>query len=384
MATAGRTDPLTPGRGRIDALIVKLAARCNLNCSYCYVYNGADRGFLDRPRFVSDAVFDRTLAAVREYCDRRGRYGMTLIFHGGEPTLIGARRFGELAARAERELGPRLSGLSIQTNATRIDDAWVEVFRRHRVHVGVSLDGPAEVHDAVRVDHQGRGSHAATVAGLARLQEGGVETSVLSVVQPGRAGGPVYAYFRSLGIRQLDFLFPDVSHDDKERLFGGWGQTPVSDFLIPIFDAWFDEDDPDVQVRLFWSLLRMLLGGSGETDHFGNPLMGYLIVETDGAIEALDALRVCEDGIAKSGLNVLHHGFDDLHLALPLVHRAVHEGLPLPTACRACPERRLCGGGYLPHRYSRAQGFDNPSVWCADIRALLGHMRGRIGNAAVA
>src|SRR5262249_3482895 len=156
---------------------------------------------------------------------------------------------------------------------------------------------------------------------------------------------PVYRYFRRLGIRHMDFLLPDVSHDHKERLYGRFGPSPVARYLVPIFDAWFDEDDPEVRVRLFTGLLRLLLGGAGETDQFGNPLMGYLIVETDGAIEALDALRVCEHGMAASGLNVLRQGLDDLHLAMPLVYRAVHEGLPLAATCTACPERCVCGGG---------------------------------------
>jgi uncharacterized protein len=93
---------------------------------------------------------------------------------------------------------------------------------------------------------------------------------------------------------------------------------------------------------------------------------------------------VCEDGIARSGLNVRQLGFDDLALGLPLVHRAVHQGFPLCAHCLACPEREVCGGGYLPHRYARATGFDNPSVWCADILALVAHIRERIGVARAA
>ncbi|HVG38600.1 MAG TPA: hypothetical protein VM870_04895 [Pyrinomonadaceae bacterium] len=112
--------------------------------------------------------------------------------------------------------------------------------------------------------------------------------------------------------------------------------------------------------------------------------MGYLVVETDGSIEALDALRVCEDGIARSSLNVLRNGFDDLHLGLPLVHQLIHQGVPLPAACQICPEKDVCGGGYLPHRYARANGFDNPSVWCADILKLITHIRRRIVEVDVA
>src|SRR5262249_39016036 len=107
----------------------------------------------------------------------------------------------------------------------------------------------------------------------------------------------------------------------------------------------------------------------------GNPLLSYLIVETDGSIEALDVLRVCGDGMTASGLNVLRDGFDDLSRGAPLVHQAVHEGFPLCSTCVACEFARVCGGGSLPHRYARVNAFDNPSAWCADILTLLRHMR---------
>jgi uncharacterized protein len=366
-------DPEAPGL--ISSIILKLAAPCNLNCSYCYVYNHEDQTYRDRPRYISDEVFDATLLAIKRYCGQRSQHSIAVTFHGGEPTLIGSARFDELATRAALVLGPRLESLSIQTNGTLIDDAWVEALRRHKTNVGVSLDGPPQIHDAARVTHAGRGSYRAAVAGLRRLQAGGLDPGVLCVINPAVSGLEVYRHFRKLAIRNMSFLFPDVSHDSKGRFYGDLGPTPVADYLIPIFDDWMKEDDPEIFIRVLWGLLRQLLGGAGETDVFGNPRMAYLVVETDGSIEALDALRVCESGLGKSGLNVLTHGFDDLQLGLPLVHEVVHEGIPLAAQCRVCPEREVCGGGYLPHRYARANGFDNPSVWCADILRLLRHMR---------
>lgn len=363
----------------ISSIVLKLASRCNLNCSYCYIYNHEDRSYRRRPKFIRDEIYDATLARIREYCERRGSHAMSVVFHGGEPTLIGPDRFAELAMRARSYLDDRLRRLSMQTNGTLLDDRWIEVIRRTGTSVGVSLDGPPEIHDSARVDHRGRGSYEATMRGIQLLGDAGMTPRILSVVLPGQSGADVYRHFRGEGIKWMTFLLPDVSHDNKERLYGRYGPTPVADFLIPIFDAWFDEDDPGVVIGIFHDLLKRMLGGPGDTDCFGNPLMTYLIVETDGAIEALDALRVCGEGVANSGLNVLTDGFDDLHRGMPLLHRAVHEGFPLPAACRGCEFRAVCGGGFLPHRYSRTRGFDNPSVWCEDIKLLLAHMRARIG-----
>ena len=366
----------------IHAVILKVAARCNLNCGYCYVYNHEDKGFRQRPPFIADDVFDHAMRAVAAYCDRRQGHQMSITFHGGEPTLIGPGRFDQLAMRAKELLGERLKGLSMQTNASLINKAWLTVLCRHRVQVGVSLDGPQAIHDMHRVDHLGRGSYEHTVAGLAKLQQAGLDPGLLCVVNPASSGLDVYRHFRSLGLPRMDFLLPDATHDSRARLYGHLGPTPVADYLIPIFDEWFDEDDPGIRIRLFTDLLRLLMGGLPDSDAFGSTPMSYVVVETDGSIEALDALRVCEDGIARSGLNVRSSNFDDLSVGRPLVYHALHEGFPLCDTCRRCPERETCGGGYLPHRFARANGFDNPSVWCADILALLTHIRARLDQAA--
>lgn len=363
---------------QLDTVIIKLASRCNLNCTYCYVYNHEDQGWRGRPKFVNDSVLDRTFEAIIRYCDRREGRRIGLLFHGGEPTLIGAQRFEEIAERARRKLGDRLSGLTIQTNATLLTQEWVDVFVRQDVHVGVSMDGPPATHDARRVDHQGKGSSARVAEGVGLLRRTGISPGLLCVIDPGSSGVESYRYFRSLGFRRMDFLLPDCTHDSKARLYGGFGPTPVADYLIPVFDAWFDEDDPTVLITCLWSLLRRIMGGPGLTDSFGNAPKAYIIVETDGSIETLDALRVCKNGIAVSGLNILQHDFDDLEQGLPLVHQLMTDGIPLSATCMKCHESAVCAGGYLPHRFAAQNEFDNPSVWCADILKLIAHMRQRI------
>jgi uncharacterized protein len=369
---------VTAPRGRIDNLIVKVAERCNLNCSYCYIYNHEDKTYLRRPKFMEEPVFGSLLARIKEYCDRRAPHAMTLTLHGGEPTLLGKRRMAAYARRAREVLADRLGAICMQTNGTLLDEEWIQVIIENRIMVGISIDGPPAVHDAYRIDHLGRGSHAATVRGLQLLQRVGLRPGVISVINPQTDGGDTYRYFRSLGVSRIEFLFPDVSRDNKERLYGESG-TPIADFLISAFDAWFTEDNPDIVVRVLWGFLSSLMGFTHHSDAFGNPLMSYLIIETDGSIQTLDALRVCKEGIAESGLNVADHGFDDLARGLPLVHQVIHEGVPLCSACLACEECGVCGGGYLPHRYSYKNGFDNPSAWCEDILKLIAHLRARTG-----
>jgi uncharacterized protein len=360
--------------GQINSVILKIASRCNLNCSYCYIYNHEDKSYLRRPHIIPDEVVVACARRIAEYSLAHSGATISVTLHGGEPTLVGTARFERIVALLQEHAGAALRSISLQSNGTLIDDKWASLISRLGVSVGISLDGTSQVHDTVRVDHKGNGSHSRTMQGIEHLREAGIEPRVLSVINPGHDGVATYRYFRSQHIKWMDFLLPDVSHDNFRSLYGHHGPTPVADFLLPILDEWLAEDEPSVDIRLFHELLQRLMGGPGLSDAFGNPLMSYLIVETDGSIEALDALRVCEDSLSDSGLNVITSGFDELSHGLPIVHRAVHEGFELARTCQSCPHRRVCGGGFLPHRFMKSNGFSNPSVWCRDITVLLERM----------
>lgn len=376
-AASAECGPAAPaGAITIGQVVLKVAGACNLNCSYCYVYNAKDSGYRTRPGFLSDDLTGVLIARIREYCAVRPGHRVGVCLHGGEPLLLGPDRLRALIERLRRETGPALGSLNIQTNATLIDAEWARLLRELRISISVSLDGPPDVNDVARVDHMGRGSTARTVAGIKHLLDAGIHVAVLSVVRPGASGADTYHYLRSIGVTDVDFLLPDVTHDDWRTQYGRYGATPAADYLLPALDAWLAEDDPEVSVRFFSDIFGLIMGDTGRTDAFGGGPMSYAIVETDGSIQANDALRVCEAALNDTGLNIADHGFDDLRLSGPLT-RALFEGtIAPPQDCSACPELRTCGGGYMPHRYSRERIFDNRSVWCADILKLFRRMRG--------
>lgn len=362
---------------QVASLVVKIAERCNLNCSYCYMYNQGDQSYLKRPKFMSPETYTNMLDCIKRYCAKRGSQ-ISICFHGGEPMLVGPDRLQAMALEAREYLGGYLGGLKIQTNATLIDENWAKVLKRNRIGVGISMDGPKDINDMVRVDHAGRGSHDAIVRGLRYLQGEGIDCSILSVVNPGQAGADVYRHFRELGVKKILFLLPDVDRDRKEDWYGDRGPTPVADYLIPIFDAWMAEDDPEVKLHPFWDMLLLARHGHCRNDAFGNPPVTYLIIESDGDIQPLDVLRGCDESMVNTGLNVNTHSFDDIELQAPLLHKIMNGDIPLSETCQKCSYHDVCGGGYLPHRYSKENGFDNPSTWCDDIQKLYGHMLERL------
>lgn len=359
--------------------IVKVASRCNLNCSYCYVYNQADSGWRDRPALMSHETFAAAVDRIGRHCALSGQKTVDITFHGGEPTLVGPDRFARMCALVRERLGELVDvTLAIQTNGTRLDARWVTVLREHGIRVGISLDGPEEINDRFRVDHRGRGSHARTACGIASLREAGTPFAILSVVQPGADALRIHHHFLELGPQAISYMLPSETHDTVAPIGERYGPTPCADFLIPIFDEWWFNSSMDVQIREFRNLARVILGGSSQVEAIGSPPLRFAVVETDGSIHGHDHLRSCDEGLSVTGLNVDGADFSELARTSPF-HATIMDGLPLPTGCRACPERETCAGGQLPNRYSKARGFDNPSVWCADLLALFRHARMRLG-----
>ncbi|MBX5187212.1 MULTISPECIES: radical SAM protein [unclassified Rhizobium] len=362
----------------LTLIITKLTARCNLDCPYCYEFNLKDTTWKDSPKKMSDDVFDALLLRVGNHARLAGQQRVHFSFHGGEPTMVGIKRFEELADKARRALDDLDVRISIQTNGALLNGDWARTLRRLNVNVGVSLDGPKHVHDRMRIDHRGRGSYESVRRGIEALQDADVRFGILTVITLGADPLEIHHHLLELGCTSLSYLLPDLTHDTIGTVREQFGPTPCADFLIPIFDDWWFNSTLDVRIRNFWDIARAIMGGPSHVDALGNRPLRYLVVSCGGDIEGLDVLKACEDGMVKTGMNVLSDEFSALPQKSPLHAEMVFGRMPLSKQCQSCVERDTCGGGYHPHRYSRANGFDNPSVWCADLMRLFTHIRARM------
>lgn len=365
--------------GTLNLFVLKVVSRCNLNCSYCYVYNKGDSTWQQRSAVMSEKTFDTSLQRIRRHCQFTGQKTVTLLFHGGEPCLLGAKRFDLWCEKAHRTLEDVAEvHFMMQSNGTLFNEAWAKVLQKHRVKVGISMDGPKEMHDAWRVDHKGKGSYDTVARGMSILRDAQIPFGILSVIPLGANPLEIHQHFLSLHAESISYILPDYTHDTIGPVRERYGATPCADFLIPVFDDWWFNSTIDVRIGNFWNIARLILGGDSQIDSLGNRPLRFVFVETNGEIEGLDVLRICEEGLSATGLNVKESDFLDLTQTSTLHSRAIFDGMPLPDACHLCPERDTCGGGYLPHRYSHERGFNNPSIWCADLLKLFAHVRQRM------
>lgn len=356
--------------------VLKIASRCNLNCDYCYVYNKGDESWRSRPSLMRESTFLAALYRIRRHCLKSRQPNVRLIFHGGEPCLVGPSRLSRWCGLAREALGDITRvAFSIQTNGTLLDKEWIDVLLAHRINVSLSVDGPKDVHDRSRPDHHGNGSFDATMLGISLLKEAGVPLHVLSVVDLGGDGLRTHRFLMDIGITSVNYLLPDFTDDTIGPVRQRFGPTPCADYLLPIMEHWWANGFIDTRVSIFWHMAGLILGGRSAIDAFGNRPFNFVFIEADGGVEGLDVLRICQPAMAATGLNVFANDFTEVVEASDIHRAAIFEGFPLPSACAGCRERTTCAGGYLPHRHSVRRGFDNPTVWCSDVLRLFGRLR---------
>lgn len=360
---------------RVEA-ILKVAERCNINCSYCYFFNGTDDSYKRHTPVIKFDTVTAVATFLREGVESLGLEYVQIDFHGGEPLLMQKSQFAAMCDHFGAVLEPVADlNLCLQTNAMLIDDQWIEIFMRHRVKVSTSLDGPAEYHDQERVDFKGRGTHCETIAGINRLREavcrGDLDGfGVLCVINPARSASRIYRYFvDELGLDSMDFLLPQMTHDT----FAGLPATAYGDFLCQLFDAWAADDDPRIQVRILNSVLSLLLGGRSKVTGLGAEMPLAITIASDGSVGPDDTLRTCGTAMIESGANVSSTTLAEF-VNNPLMRVLDSAKENLSAGCRECCWQRVCGGGQLVHRHSARDGFNAPSVFCDGLKPFFAHV----------
>jgi uncharacterized protein len=255
------TQPKSPPR--VHVLAKPTGAICNLNCSYCF--------FLDKEQLYPGSKFrmpDELLETyIRQLIEAHRTQEVTVAWQGGEPTLMGVDFFRQAIAYQEKHRKPGMTfENTIQTNGTLLDDEWCEFLKENNYLVGLSIDGPRELHDANRVDKAGGPTFDKVMRGLRLLQKHGVEYNILTTVNAVNGDHPleVYRFLRDeVGTSWVQFI-PIIERVNEDGSTLHQQGTIVSDrsvkpeqfgsFLISIFDEWVRHDVGKIFVQTFEAL----------------------------------------------------------------------------------------------------------------------------------
>lgn len=352
-------------------LLKPSAADCNLRCAYCF-YRGRQDQVQTGPR-MSDDVLKRTIAS---YMESHQATSYTFSWQGGEPALMGLPFF-EKVVKLEIKHGPRgaLVCNGVQTNGTLITDELAAFLADYKFLFGVSVDGPADVHDYYRKTHDGLPTHASALKGIERLQKYGIDFNILALVNDRTVKQPreIYDYFKHRGFFYQQYV-PCVEFDGAGRLrpysITGreWGI-----FLCAIFDQWFDQDVGRISIRLFDSIVEYLVSGRRNACTMGTDCRQYLVVEYDGSVYPCDFF-VRND--LRLG-NIMSGSWEDF-LSSPVYWRFGLDKASWTDECRSCPWLALCHGDCMKFRPASGK----KSLLCEGWKAFYAHALPRLKRLA--
>lgn len=341
------------------SLLVKpSSADCNLHCTYCFYLDRKELYPKTSRHRMSDEVLDRMIDSYMQTDQPTYSFG----WQGGEPTLMGTaffRKVTELQKKYGRKGAVVANGL--QTNATLITDEMAAHLAQYNFLVGVSIDGPAFIHDKYRQTIDGRGSHKQVIRGLDHLRRHKVEYNVLVLVTSANVEKPkeVYNYLLGLGANFHQYI-PCVEFDEKGNSLpysingSQWG-----DFLCGIFEEWIKRDTRNVSIRLFDSVLTLMVDDYPNVCHMDRNCCQYFVVEHNGDIYPCDFFVQADLRLG----SIMDSTWEDF-LNSPVYRDFGKRKSRWNKRCSQCPYLRYCAGDCPKHRFYGGEEPTNLSFLC--------------------
>lgn len=364
---------MTTATREFQVMAKPLGALCNLDCRYCY--------YLDKQRLYPDGEpvrMDHDLLEqyIVEHIAASPGPLVNFEWHGGEATLLGREYFETIVALQQRHRAPgqRITN-GLQTNGLLLDEAWCRFLAAEGFVVGLSLDGPQELHDRYRVTRGGRPTHAQVLRAFRLLERHRVRCDVLCVVHAENVQAPtsVYRFFKELGVRHLQFL-PLV-----ERRPGGDGVSErtvpaaaYGTFLCAIFDDWVRHDIGQITIQIFDEAARPACGLPHALCVFRETCGDVPVVEHNGDFFSCDHFVDSHHRLGNIRetplVALLEH---PAQVAFGLDKRAA-----LPRYCRECEVRAMCNGGCPKDRLLQTpDGEDGLNCLCVGLKRFFLHVR---------
>lgn len=382
---------------RFHVMAKPTGSRCNIDCTYCFYLHKENLLHQDRPG-MSDEVLE---AFVRQYIDSQDGEQVVFSWQGGEPTLMGLEYFEKVVALQKKyqKPGQRVEN-DLQTNGILINDNWARFLKQHNFLVGLSIDGPAELHDRYRLTRRGKPTFEKVMEGVAALKRHQVPFNALVTVNRTNARFPLEVYrflTRELGATYIQFnpcveavdfkhTAPQFWVDDTIPITGTrrakpgdldsivteWSVDPEEwgRFLIAVFEEWVNNDLGRVQVNLFETAVAQTMGMPAQICVTSEFCGKGLAIEKNGDIYSCDHYVYPEYQLGNIHQTKLAHlAFSERQKAFGMGKRDT-----LPAVCKRCPYLKLCYGECPKNRLVRSEeGELGLNYLCPGIKAFFNY-----------
>jgi len=365
---------MAPASRGFQVLVKPIGALCNLRCAYCYYLAKGPLQAPGTPSRMTDDLLESYIVQHIEACpDEVIRFS----WHGGEPTLLDLPFFQRVVAlqRRHKPAGKRIDN-GMQTNGTRLDDAWAHFLAEEYFSVGLSLDGPRSKHDLYRTSKDGRSSFDETLRGFDILRRHGVAVDILCVVHAGNveASSEVYGFFKALKAPYVTFLPLVEPHPNTPSLVSKRSVPPAAwgEFLCAAFDEWAAGDIGRIKIQIFEEASRTAFGQDHSLCIF-RPVCGDIpVVEHNGDFYSCDHYVDAEHHLGNIGETPLSELIDSpAQRAFGLAKRN-----SLPRVCLACDVLAMCNGECPKNRILTApDGESGLNYLCSGYKRFFNHCR---------
>lgn len=359
---------------------------CNIDCTYCFYL---EKEALYPERNTRWQMSDETLERyICQHIDAQSGDNVTFAWQGGEPTMMGLAFFRRVIALCDKYANGKKITHALQTNGILLDDAWARFFAEHHFLIGLSIDGPAPLHNQYRVNRAGKGTHDRVMAAMSLLKAHHVEFNTLTVVGKHNVEHAleVYEFLVAAGSRYIQFipLVERLSNDASSALqlvlpgesaarLAPWTvpSWQFGDFLCQIFDLWVRRDVERVSVQMFDVAMAAWTGQPPVLCVHSATCGHAFALESNGDLYNCDHFVYPEHKLGNIHQQTIH----ELNHSEQAIAFGQTKEARLTADCRRCEFRPVCHGGCPKHRFAVSPGgHPGHNYLCAGYKHFFKHI----------
>lgn len=340
----------------INHIIFKTTGKCNLQCDYCYYVDAIPARYkVNFPPEKLKLFFEKVANYNKE---------IYISWHGGEPLLQNIE-FYRNAQEYAAQYGISLQQ-SLQTNGTLLTEEWAKFFAEYRFSIGLSVDGDRTMNDRYRKTKSGNGSvYDRVLNSIELLDKHNAKFGALTVINPEADGEDVFNHLLGIGIKSFDILLPKIQWNTPDKP----DFKKIARYIIGMFDAWYQLDDPTVEIRWFENILAKLSGHFGNLCSMYSKCGNHVTIEPNGEIGLCENYREVGDDYYLTGYNILNDNFHDVD---KYYEQYLFPRIKLAERCEQCEWLSICNGGCPYERFKNGDILHN--VYCDVHLSVIAHI----------